>query len=353
MKLLILAVLTLLNFSTNADVINDSDLSSSSFKSIESQDYFRADLKEAFPLRRNTISIKTILVKDSVETEITGINYKLQMGSRNQIIAHVGEEIEWDACASESKYRGSAKLVLDQFKIQNSRGREYELLFSGNCGEALVLKFNYDSLGGQFFGVWNVAKSVTKKFSENDLGDFISSKIKIKFPSGGDYYNGTVNVTKGYQWDVVGHEIGHAIYSRARIGRSAGGSHRIDECYSSALALSEGWASFFSAWVSVDLDDADAKFEYMVPRRAPLEIEHVPSDVCVGPKNEWRVYSFLWDLVDLNNDNENINIGFKELWDVSAGVLHKDIKSFRDGLIRSGVDPVIVNIVWDQNILNR
>ena len=352
MKLLSLVVFSLLNFSSQASVINDSDLSTTQ-KSIQAQDYFRADSKEVFPLRRNTVSIKAILVKGEVETELLGINFKLQLGSRGQVSANVGEEVEIDACENESEYRGIAKLSLDEFKIQNSRGREYELLFSGKCGETLVLKFNHDSLGGQFFGVWNVAKSITTKFSENGLGDFISNKIRIKFPSGGDYYNGTVNVTKGYQWDVVGHEIGHAIYSRARIGRSAGGSHKIDQCYSSALALSEGWASFFSAWVSVDLDDADAKFEYMVPRRAPLEIEHVPSDVCVGPKNEWRVYSFLWDLVDLNNDNENVNIGFKDLWDISAGVMHRDINSFKDALLSNGYDPVIVNIVWDQNILAR
>lgn len=352
MKLLSLVVMILLSSTTLATVTDDSDLSTpKTFH--KGQDYFRADSTSSTPLRRNVISIKAVLIKNDIETVIEGINFKLQLGSRNQTTLISGNEIEWDACTTQSKFTGVASLELEEFKIQNSRNRNYELLVSGNCGEALTLKFNYDSLGGEFFGIWNIARSITEKFSKNDLGDFISSKIKIRFPSSGDYYNGTVNVTKGYQWDVVGHEIGHAIYSKARIGRSAGGAHKIDQCYSSALALSEGWASFFSAWVSVDLNDDDAKFEYMVPRRAPLEIEHVPSDVCVGPKNEWRVYSFLWDLVDLNNDNENINIGFKDLWDISAGVMHRDIKSFKKALLKGGLDPIIVNIVWDQNILNR
>ncbi|WP_127716496.1 hypothetical protein [Halobacteriovorax sp. HLS] len=353
MKTIFSVVLLLLSVSTLAS-INDSDLSPGLInKNLKSQDYFRADSVERAILRRNTISVRAVLVKNGKEQLIEGVKFDLTMGSRQRISSTLNEEFIWEACEAQSSFQGRAKLSLEKFRIQNRKGREYELLFDGTCGESLTLKFNFDSLGGEFFGIWNISNKITKKFNEEGLGDFLTSKVRISFPANGDYYNGVVNVTKGYQWDVVGHEIGHAIYSRARIGRSAGGSHRIDECYSSALALSEGWASFFSAWVSVDLDDEDAKFEYMVPRRAPLEIEHVPADVCIGPKNEWRVYSFLWDLVDLNNDNENINIGFRELWDISAGVMHRDINSFKDALLNKGLDPVIVNIVWDQNILNR
>mgnify|MGYP000168016553 CR=1 FL=1 len=329
--------------------INDSDLSSLESYRVTS-DYFRPDSSESTPIRSNEVSIRSFLNKNGASIEIEGLEYELTFSNNIKLISRSSSLV---TCEQGSTYRGKVKLVLEDFEIENNRGREYELLFSGECGHVLSLHFDHDSLGGEFFGIWNVAREITKKFSENELSDFISSKIRIRFPSNGDYYNGVVNVTKGYQWDVVGHEIGHAIYSRARIGRSAGGSHRIDECYSSALALSEGWASFFSAWISVDLNDDDAKFEYMVPRRAPLEIEHVPADVCVGPKNEWRVYSFLWDLVDLNNDNEMVSIGFKELWDISAGKMHRDINSFKKALLSSGFDPVVINVVWNQNILNK
>jgi hypothetical protein len=345
-SLLILSFLSL--FSTFGSPSHESDLSES-LSNHKSQDYFRPDniLKER--IRNNTISIKAILVKEGVETPLKGFSFNLNFANKSKLKVNLGETIE---CENNQKFSARAKLLTDGFSIQNSRRDDYELLFSGSCGSEMTLVFDYKSLGGEFFGVWNIARKVNQKFVANGLEDVLSSKIRIRFPSNGDYYNGTVHVTKGYQWDVVGHEIGHAIYSRARIGRSAGGRHRIDECYSKALALSEGWASFFSAWVSVDLNDPDAKFEYMVPRRAPLEIEHVPADVCVGPNNEWRVYSFLWDLIDLNNDNENINLSFLDLWNLSAGVIHRDINSFKDALLSNGFDPVIVNIVWDQNILN-
>jgi len=94
-----------------------------------------------------------------------------------------------------------------------------------------------------------------------------------------------------------------------------GGAHRIDECYSARLAFSEGWASFYSAFTQVASDDPDAKFEFMVARRAPLEIEHVPDDVCEGQTNEWRVYAALWDLYDsYEGDDDQFELPFIHQW---------------------------------------
>ncbi|NDD90648.1 hypothetical protein EBZ37_00965, partial [bacterium] len=90
--------------------------------------------------------------------------------------------------------------------------------------------------------------------------------------------------------------------------------HKIDECYSPTLAFSEGWASYFSAFVSVASDDPDAKFEFMVPRRAPIRFETIPADVCAGEENEWRVTGFFWDLFDKNSDGESVEQGFASLW---------------------------------------
>ena len=295
------------------------------------------DSIESFAIRARGVVITVVILKNGIEEEIKDLSFTT---SRR------------DSCESGETFTAVADLSLSKFKIQGSWNREYDLEVEGSCQEGHKLVFNFDSVGGEYFKVRNIASSISRKLKEIERDDLIRGKIKIKFPSDGDYYNGTVNVTKGYQWDVVGHEIGHAIYSHARIGRSAGGGHRIDECYSSTLALSEGWASFFSAWVSVDLNDPQAKFEYMVPRRAPLEIEHVPSDVCIGPTNEWRVYSFLWDLIDLNRDNENVSISFKDLWDLSVGKNFSSIEGFKDEVLSKGFDPVLVNVVYSQNILN-
>ncbi len=83
----------------------------------------------------------------------------------------------------------------------------------------------------------------------------------------------------------------------------------------SGLGLVEGWASFFAASVAIKRDDADAKFEFIVPRRAPIRVENVPDDVCAGETNEWRVFAGLWDLTDTHPDGlDHFAMTFNQLW---------------------------------------
>jgi hypothetical protein len=140
--------------------------------------------------------------------------------------------------------------------------------------------------------------------------------IPIEWPASGDYFSwGTVCLTKAFQWDVVGHEFGHAIFHFGSDAQGAGGQHYIDRCYSPTLAWSEGWASYFSGVIQCARDDADARFEFMVPRRAPIRIENVPADVCAGQTNEWRVAAALWDVYDTHLDGDDaIAIDFPTMW---------------------------------------
>ncbi|MEB3285280.1 MAG: hypothetical protein VKN33_08345 [Candidatus Sericytochromatia bacterium] len=141
-------------------------------------------------------------------------------------------------------------------------------------------------------------------------------QITTRWPADGNYYSmGTVSLTDAEWWDVNGHEIGHAIFFNAFNSASGGGQHKIDECYGADLAWSEGFASFFSAVISIDRADSDAKFEYMVPRRKPIRIENVPADVCQGHTNEWRVSAALWDLYDTHQDGQDrVAVDFKNIW---------------------------------------
>lgn len=349
MKWISLISLLLLSQFTFANVIDDSDLSNPMMLLEVASPDLKVDSIHRYPIRRNSVALKAIIIQDGIETEIRNLNFDL---SNDSVVLGSGEETVQSSCQNgEETFTATAKLELEKFKINGPRSRKYNLKVEGKCGEGLILTFKYNSLAGQFFGIWNLANKITHKFKAIGRENFLRGKMGIIFPASGDYYNGRVNVTQGYQWDVVGHEIGHSIYSHSGIGRSQGGRHRIDECYTKTLAFSEGWASFFSAWVSVDLDDPDAKFRYMVQRRAPLEIEHVPADVCYGPTNEWRVYSFLWDLIDLNNDNESVNISFLDLWDLSVEKKFRSIVEYKEELLSSGFDPVVINVVWDQNIL--
>ncbi|EQC45248.1 hypothetical protein [Bacteriovorax sp. Seq25_V] len=238
------------------------------------------------------------------------------------------------------------------FKIKNIQ--TYEIHGEVECGKTNYWIFNASEPTGQVIAIYDIAMKAVNKMSRAGIINSWTSKVNFRFPADGDYYNwNTVNVSRGDHWDVVGHELGHAIYDQGNIGAFGGGSHKIDQCYSGALALSEGWASFFSAWLSIDITDINAKFEYLVPRRAPITIEYIPADVCAGPRNEWRVTGFLWDLIDLAYDNESAETAFETLWNINKNKDYGDVKELARDLIRNGFDPILINVIYKQNFLEE
>ncbi len=163
--------------------------------------------------------------------------------------------------------------------------------------------------------VWNRALTAFER--ENiPIDAWWSRPIGTTWPASGNFYSfGSVNLTDAEWWDVNGHEIGHAIFFAGFNSASGGGQHKIDECYGADLAWSEGFASFFSGVISIDRADADAKFQFMVPRRAPIRVENVPDDVCTGHTNEWRAGSALWDLYDTHDDGQDkVALPFATIW---------------------------------------
>lgn len=245
----------------------------------------------------------------------------------------------------------STRLTNDYFKI--SYRSTYEIQGELECGRTNTWFFDVDSTEGQVMAIHDIAMKAVRKFNDSDLLSFWKKRVNLRWPSDGDYYSwNTVNITRGHFWDVVGHELGHAIYDQANIGVSAGGRHRIDECYNGALALSEGWASFFSAWLSIDLKDSNASFEYMVKRRAPLNIESVPTDVCHGPTNEWRVTAFLWDIIDLSYDGESAQESFAKIWKMTLNENYRSINQLAKDLTQK-MDPILVKMLWEKNFLTQ
>jgi len=254
------------------------------------------------------------------------------------------------ACTYPGKQvRLSADLKTSHFSITDG-SNTYRIQFAAVCGSEIEAIFEKESDGGQALGIWKVAYAAKKKLAATVGLSFWQSSFPFVWPDSADYYSwGAVHISKGFQWDVIGHEMGHAIYDIAKIGSFGGGQHKIDECYSDALALSEGWASYFSAWVSLQLNDPDAKFEYMVPRRAPIRYENVPEDVCKGPKNEWRVGSFLWDLIDTHNDGETSDAAFTKVWMTLLNSRSKNMNDVMSHLERTGFDRALMDLVWELN----
>jgi hypothetical protein len=253
-------------------------------------------------------------------------------------------------CATP-KIRASAELKNEYFQVESTHDYHvYKIVADLPCTGAATMTFKPDSDAGQALGIWQIATRARAVLNASIGLSFWRSQITFAWPSDGDYYtSGTVNLTRGDHWDVVGHEMGHAIYDQGGLGRFGGGEHKIDECYSNTLALSEGWASFFSGWVSVNLADPDAKFEYMVPRRAPIRFENIPADVCKGENNEWRVTGFFWDLIDLHQDGEAMSESFARLWNAMKG---SHVSSASEAMLRleqAGIDVNGLRLVWSLN----
>ncbi|MFI5361624.1 MAG: hypothetical protein ACHQ49_06620 [Elusimicrobiota bacterium] len=185
--------------------------------------------------------------------------------------------------------------------------------------------------------------------------DWWRNPLTVVWPGGSDYFSPgewTLHLTDPMSWDIVTHELGHAVMDGAMNATTGGGAHKIDQCYSEGLAWGEGWASFFAAAVHLSADDADAKFEFMVPRRAPIRIENVPGDVCQGTASEWRVFAGLWDLYDRHDDGlDHIALGFGPIWKgVTSGPTSNILDAYR--LIAAGLDPALRPLAEDAMIQN-
>ena len=286
-----------------------------------------------------------------VEIPVSGLSFKIQThldGSIQNLISNEGGVIEDSGCKKPS-FMTTAVFEAPRFRVSTG-GASYELDLSLKCGIAQKVVFNEDSPAGQVVGIWQKASLGQERLQQSVGLEFWKRQIEFTWPGKGDYYSGDqVNLTAGHHWDVVSHEFGHAIYDQARIGVFGGGQHYIDQCYSEAMAISEGWASFFAGWLNLELSDPDAKFEFMVPRRAPIRFETIPADVCGKSTNEWRVIGFFWDLVDTHEDQETLSESFGHLWKDLAGARVPSARRARDLLLQKGWDRAKVDEVWKLN----
>jgi hypothetical protein len=333
--------------------VDDSDLAGNrapEFR-LESGEVLRPDRMEVGASVPGLALRLTRLVK-GIETPVEGVRFKAQLAPNGTF--SVLETDSQGRVSAPVCQRGTFKVIvtLESPRYLVTPGNSpYEIDLELQCGRELTAFFEEKSPAGQAIGIWQVVKRAEKKLASAVGLAFWARPIEFEWPAKGDYYSlDRVRITLGHQWDVVGHELGHALYDQARVGVFGGGQHYIDQCYSDALAISEGWASFFSAWIHLDLADPDARFEYMVPRRAPIRVENVPADVCGKSTNEWRVSGFLWDLVDTHQDGEIEATDFAKLWRDTAGARASSARSLKTRLLERGWSPERVQTIWKLNV---
>lgn len=253
-------------------------------------------------------------------------------------------QVQAGALATASLYQGRRRVASTltaadgSYSFQLPAEGEYKVVFHFENPRWKISKYRWDGPSGRFSQASDLGETLLVPGSENAKAawihhvylktlalfereqvnlDWWQRQIDTIWPARGDYYTGyTVHMTGAEQWDVNGHEIGHAIYAQALNARSRGGYHKIDECYNGTLALSEGFATFLSGAMHLEKNDPDARFdEYLVPRRAPIRVENVPDDVCPGSKNEWRVASAFWEIYDSHADGkDDMQIGLSTIF---------------------------------------
>lgn len=311
-----------------------------------------SEIQSKMPTGSKKIQITFIRRKGSALTPVKGL--PILVNKKETVYTDDSGEISISSCQDGQMISIESKLQHSKFQIKSGgfTGGLYTLKAQIHCNADQTLFFDSEKPEGQALSIWLIGFKAQQKLQESVGLDFWKSIITFSWPSNGDYYNfNTVHLTRGDYWDIVGHELGHAIYDQANIGGMQGGQHKIDECYSGTLALSEGWASFFSGWLSVELDDPDAKFEFLVPRRAPIRFENIPSDVCAGENNEWRVSGFFWDLIDLHSDPETIETAFTKVWNALLGLNIATTSEALVPLVNIGISRDDLEILWQQNFL--
>jgi hypothetical protein len=332
---------------------DDSDLSGEKgpiFGMTGSGNLIRPDSSESGALSQG-LQVRFVRRVKGMETPIEGLGFRAQTvldGSSKTYRSDQDGMIRDPECKKPSL---SVSVTLETPRFLVAPGAApYELLLNLKCGVAQTMVFEEESEAGQAIAIWQTLVRAERRLSDSVGLSFWKRQIGMIWPGKGDYYSGdVVNLTRGHYWDVVAHELGHAIYDQAGIGAFGGGQHYIDQCYSGALALSEGWASFFSAWLNLDLSDPDAKFEYMVKRRAPIRFENVPADVCGKSTNEWRVIGFFWDLVDTHDDGESASEAFSRLWKDLFRTKSGSPALARERLRVSGWDSRQLREIWNLN----
>ena len=313
---------------------------------------FSPDRLTSTPDRAGRASVRFVIGEGPSAFSVEGLSFGISTSSgRFALKTDASGVAEIPSCAQNDNLSVVVDLEeRDHFRVTNGHDT-YSVFFRIPCGARTEAGFKSDSIGGQALGIWRVGMLALRKMDAAVGLSFWRYPVSFNWPGNGDYYtDDTVTLTRGDQWDVVGHELGHALYDQAKIGVFGGGPHKIDECYSDDLALSEGWATFFSGWLHLSLDDPDAKLPYMTPRRAPIRLENIPDDVCRGPKNEWRVSSYLWDLIDTHVDGETAQFGFADLWKTLSGTRVASATALAATLDHAGWDHAKLEEVWAKDL---
>ena len=309
-----------------------------------------ADTAEQTPLADQAgFEIQVLREIKGTPTPVLGLVFQVKSLSPDTPVEAATDDVgvaRFSGCSAGTPIEAFSTLENAHFSVTNGRS-PYRITVKATCGARTRVLFHEETAGGQATGIWQIAdRARTRLKSSVGLG-FWRSRLKFVWPGDADYYSWKeVHITRGDHWDVVGHELGHGIYDLADVGSFGGGEHKIDQCYSTAMALSEGWASYFSAWLSVSPSDPDARFEYMVPRRAPIRFETIPDDVCAGQQNEWRVIGFLWDLIDLVDDGEGATESFTRVWSALADSGSGSAEDAARALERAGISRQLIDVSW-------
>ena len=172
---------------------------------------------------------------------------------------------------------------------------------------------------------------------------FAEPTLEAMVPAGGTYYSTLdkririeVNGDYDRSRDVVTHERGHwvmdrLLYEDGYWPPGSGGPHTWCGTYTSGLAWTEGWASFYALVKGNWLDPSDTSFEYGSGWSTEVESGLSCSPSVVGDSNEYRVVGALWDLWDGSMDGKDVySTPWDRVWRVADDCAHATFRAFYD-----------------------
>ena len=256
------------------------------------------------------------------------------------------------ACAGRKSAR--LKFLFDDNgrQIYNHIGQPFHFEFDVPCGTEVDVTFTADQK--DLVDAWAAMAEVTNRITPLFPAGVDFRPFRIVYPRWpGETSDSAEDVElqrsyaperglEFYYQFTLRHELGHQVAQRLSLFQGGGPQHYLDQCYSPDLALVEGWADFFAAWMVGDFVEDQPGFPGM------FILNPVGDFYCHGYTNETRTAAFLWGLFDRSTAHGTIRLDPALFFQAFQNRSFSSPEELRDALPELGVTKEQSDALWAQ-----